>query len=582
MLKMATALVALLAMAGCASAPAVAPPATSDQTTRTTSSGAVVGYQDKATTAHVWRSVPFAAAPVGDLRWRAPRPQASWTGVREATAPAPWCPQVLSALDGVGADQQGKLVGQEDCLYLNIYAPPMSAGAARTAKLPVMLWIHGGSNIWGRAAQYDGGALAARENVIVVIAQYRLGPLGWFAHSALRDGATGRDTSANFALLDQVRALEWVRDEIGAFGGDPARVTIFGESAGGHNVAALLASPLAKDLFHRAIVQSGAFESVPLAEAEGVTGNRPQNGRIAAQRIVGDGKPVTAQALRAASLAEVYGAYNVQRGSFNLPRVIADGVAVPSSGIRAALASPSTFNAVPVMTGTNRDEMKLFNALNPQLADMFLGVFPRPRDSAMYEAMSAYPSRNWRVSAVDTVAEAMTRGGHASVWGYRFDWDEAGGVLFTDLSQMLGAAHSMEIPFVFGHWRFFGAFDQYIFNAGNEKTRVALSNDMMRYWANFARTGDPNDNALPRWQAWSNTPDGAKLMVFDTARGGGMRMINDADSRDRIIRDLFADASLRTNERRCQVMRVMAAFQEDWRAPTQERCGAPTTTAAGR
>ena len=118
--------------------------------------GVLRGFTDAVTGASVWRSVPFAAPPVGDLRWRAPRPPAPWSGVRTATAEAPWCPQLLSALDGVGQDQWGKLVGQEDCLYLNIYAPPMTADAAKTAHLPVMMWIHGGSNVWGRAAQYDG------------------------------------------------------------------------------------------------------------------------------------------------------------------------------------------------------------------------------------------------------------------------------------------------------------------------------------------------------------------------------------------------------------------------------------------
>lgn len=574
MLKTLAALAALIGLAACATTPPPPSLATAPQTERTTTLGALVGFQDNATGAHVWRSVPFAAPPVGDLRWRAPRPPAAWTGVRTATAPAPWCPQLLSALDGAPARDHGKRVGQEDCLYLNIYAPAMSATAAKDAKLPVMVWIHGGSNIWGRAAQYDGGALAARENVIVVVLQYRIGPLGWFAHEALRDGATGLDRSANFALLDQIRALEWVREEIAAFGGDAQRVTIFGESAGGHNVAALLASPRADGLYHRAVVQSGAFESMPLAEAEGVSGTRPQNGRMAAQKIVGDGKPVTAEALRAASLDQVFAAYPVVRGSFTLPRVIADDVVIPAAGLRATLNAPRTFNRVPIMTGTNRDEMKLFNALNPQLSEMTLGLFPRPRDAAMYEAMSAYPSRNWRVSAVDTIAEAVTRVGGPAVYAYRFDWDEAGSVLLTDLSQMLGAAHGMEIPFVFGHWSFFGAFDQYIFNDANRETRVALSNQMMRYWGNFARTGNPNDDVLPRWQAWSTTQGAPKLLVFDTARGGGVRMINEADSRDQIINDLFADASLGTNERRCQVMRVMASFQDEWRAPTQERCGA--------
>ncbi|HRD28325.1 MAG TPA: carboxylesterase family protein, partial [Caulobacter sp.] len=520
--------------------------------------GGVVGYVDADTGAHVWRAIPFAAPPVGDLRWRAPRPPAAWTGSRTAVTAAPWCPQQLSALDGVDRARFGEIVGQEDCLYLDVYAPPMDAVAAGAARLPVMMWIHGGSNTWGRAEQYDGSALAARFKVVVVVVQYRLGALGWMANAALREGGTlPEDASPNFGTLDQIRALEWIRQDIGAFGGDPGRVTIFGESAGGQNVAALLASPRARGLFQRAIIQSGSFRSEPMAEAEGLTGDRPESGRAVARRIVGPGQAATGEALRKAPLKAVFAAYRLPDGEHDPMRVIADGVVLPAGGIASVLDQPDAFNAVPVITGTNQDEMKLFNALNPTLVTWVFGRLPRPRDPAYFAAVSRYPSRMWRANAVDGPAARMTEGGHAPVWAYRFDWDEEGRVLVTDLGQLLGSGHSLEIPFVFGRFKLLGAFDRYAFTKGNAAGRETLSDAMMSYWVNFAASGAPGrgvDGRLPEWTAWSSAADANRLMLFDSQAGGGVRMSADHESGERIVADLIADTTIRTTTQRCEIL----------------------------
>lgn len=572
--RAAIALVALLASACTHTTPAAAP--TPDPATqRTITTGALEGFVDTSTGAHVWRSIPFAAPPVGDLRWRAPRPPAAWSGVRPAVAEAPWCPQALSALDGVGKSEWGKIVGQEDCLYLNVYAPPLSADAAKTARLPVMMWIHGGSNVWGRAAQYDGATLAAKRNVIVVVVQYRLGVLGWLAHPALRESAQiPDDASANFALLDHVSALEWIRDNIGAFGGDTSRVTIFGESAGGLDVAALLASPRAKGLFHRAIVQSGSVRTVPLAVAEAGDAEMKDSGQSIAAKLTRGG-PVTAAALRAAPLADVFKSYDTSRESRGLPLVIADGVTLPKDGILAALADPARVNAVPTILGTNRDEMKLFNALNPALSKRVLGIFPQARDPVLYEAMSHYPSRNWRATAVDAPAAALTTGaGNAQVWTYRFDWDEAGSVAFTDLGQMLGAAHSMEIPFVFGHFVLLGRFDQFAFTKENAPGRLALSDQMMGYWTRFAATGDPSGADAPAWTRFTTAEGQPNTMVFDTAKDGGVRMIADRETQPKLVAELFADATLGADARRCAVFAAMATWNKEMRGMDNGRCSA--------
>jgi para-nitrobenzyl esterase len=557
-MKRTLSMLAALALVACALAqPAVA--ATPDTaTSRTVSGGGVIGYVDTTTGAHAWRAIPFAAPPVGDLRWRAPRPPAAWTGQRTAVTAAPWCPQQLSALDGVEKARWGEIVGQEDCLYLDVYAPPMTAQQAAGARLPVMMWIHGGSNTWGRAEQYDGSALAARFKVVVVVVQYRLGALGWMSLDALRQGGTlPDDASANFGTLDHIRALEWIASDIGAFGGDASRVTIFGESAGGHNVAALLASPRAKGLFHRAIIQSGSFRSVPAAEAEGVTDSGPASATAVARRILGPGGAVQGPALRAAPLSALFGAYKTPDGQIDPLRVIADGVTLPEAGLSSGLDSPAAWNAVPVMTGANRDEVKLFHALNPEFVWRLFGVLPMARDQAYYDAASDYPSRMWRANAVDGPAARMVAGGQPAVWAYRFDWDEEGRVLFTDLGKLLGAGHSLEIPFVFGHFKLLGAFDRFAFTKGNAPGRIALSDAMMSYWVNFAATGAPGRGVkgdLPEWKAWSNASGAERIMLLDSPAGGGARMSNDLETRDRISTELLADPRLKTPARRCAVL----------------------------
>ena len=566
-------LLAVLCLSACArtSGPPAPLPAADPVTARTLPQGQILGYADAATGAHAWRAIPFAKPPVGALRWRAPRPPEAWTGQRLATGQAPWCPQILNPLDGVKKERYGEIAGQEDCLYLNIYAPPMSAQAAASAKLPVMMWIHGGGNTWGRAEAYDGAALAARFKVVVVVVQYRIGALGWMAHAALREGGTlADDASPNFGTLDQIRALEWIAKDITVFGGDPGRVTIFGESAGGQNVAALLTSPRAKGLFHRAIVQSGSFDSTPIAEAEGLTGDKPQAARLIAPKIVGAGQAVTGQTLRAAPLKAVFSAFKTDKGEIEPIRIIADGLVLPAQGLRSVLDRPADFNAVPVITGTNRDEMKLFNALNPKYVTYVLGALPKARDPALYDAVSAYPSRNWRLNAVDRPATQMVAGGHAPVWAYRFDWDEEGKVLVTDLGHLLGAGHSLEIPFVFGHFHLLGSFDKYAFTKANAPGRLALSDAMMSYWVNFAATGDPGrgvDGRQPTWGAWTTTAGAPTLMLLDSPKGGGVRMSADRESATRIVSDLLADKRFATQADRCAALARMTQDNPDLAAP---------------
>ncbi|GAG16719.1 unnamed protein product, partial [marine sediment metagenome] len=232
----------------------------------------------------------------------APRPPEPWEGVREALVSGPPCVQVngILGVDPSAADlDEGEAAGSEDCLGLNVFAPAFPPGEVPVAgeRLPVMVWIHGGGNTVGSAAIYDGGTLAQKHRVIVVTTNYRLGALGWFSHAAIAPAGTNPDdASGNYGTLDQIRALEWVRENIASFGGDPNRVTVFGESAGGRNVLSLVASPRASGLFHRAISQSGGTRTSSLSSARNlhdaadVPGHEFSSGEVLLSLLRADGR----------------------------------------------------------------------------------------------------------------------------------------------------------------------------------------------------------------------------------------------------------------------------------------------------
>ena len=528
------------------------PPATDEATRRATVAGDVVGFVTD-DGAHAWRGLPYAAAPVATLRWRAPQPPEPWEGVRDAAEFADRCLQISNRLNASEGVEPGEILGAEDCLYLDIYAPPDAPGK----DLPVMVWIHGGANVWGRSSSYEGSRLALNEDVIVVAVQYRLGPFGFFSHELLRESAAApEDGAANFAVLDLVASLEWVRDNISNFGGDPGRVTIFGESAGGHNVAALLAAPQAARLFHRAIIQSGSFDSVSRATAE--RDHRNASEKILSRLEVGD-----ADALRAVAAEDLFAAY--QDGAFSfldMPTMIEDGVTLPAFPLREAFADQKTFNVVPVITGTNRDEMKFFNFADPALVKRRFFLFPVPRDPVYWDRLNHYMSRVWRILAVDQPASAMADAGHEDVYAYRFDWDESGRFFLSDFSELVGAGHSIEIPFVFNRFQFFGArYDRVFFTPKTKETRENLSRAMGGYWAEFARTGEPGAGGAPggvQWPRW-NTNGGA-LMRFDAETDAGDAVIFGKDTLAALAADLAADPQLNDSER-CAIITAIEIWE---------------------
>lgn len=512
---------------------------------RDTPSGAVIGSREHAGAGgevHAWRGLRYAAPPVGALRWRAPQPAQRWNGDLEALRHGAIAPQFGGRIAEVPASQHGQVVGEEDCLWLNVFAP-----VDVEAPLPVMVWIHGGGNSVGTAANFDVARnLAAQDQVIVVTVNYRLGVLGWFAHPALQaaEDLSDEDRSGNFALLDVIAALRWVQTHIAAFGGNPGCVTIFGESAGGQQVLMLLASPLARGLFHRAIAQSPVCESFSLDEAvQGLAspleshrcGGEETVRRLLARAGLATPPSNLAAWLRDRSPAELL-AVQVpgSEGIYLAPRPIRDGVVLPLAPL-PELFSQGTWNRVPVLLGGNRDEFRTFLAGKPEHCRLIGGKIPVLKDRAAYRFESDMLSRGWRAHHIDRPADAMLAGGHADLWTYRFDWDEAPAIPFIRPDILLGAAHAMEMPFVFRDE--VGEFDIFQVNTPlNRLGRRAICQAMGSAWTTFARHGRPE---LPDGTTWApRRRQGSDSLVFDTPRGGGLRMAAVRESLDALRSEL--------------------------------------------
>jgi para-nitrobenzyl esterase len=452
-----------------------------------TKSGSIEGLDTDG--ASVFLGVPFAAPPAGNLRWRAPAPAAPWPGVRPAKAFGPDCVQEpMRSPPGAGFVNPTS----EDCLYLNIWRP-----RASRARLPVMVWIHGGAFIMGAGSfpSYDGAAFA-RRGVILVTLNYRLGRFGTFAHPALRREQAGRPV-ADFGLLDQIAALEWVRDNIAGFGGDAANVTIFGESAGASSVNFLMTSPLAKGLFAKAISESGGssgdLKTFAAAEAEGAAWAR-------AAGVADD----DLDALRALPADKVWGAPVTTVAS-----PVIDGTVVTASTDDAFHAG--AFAKVPYLLGANSQEESLLRWL-PGLDEAFLKSLGARGDAALslYRAdgldRKTAVARLWGEAAMVEPArfrarQAARRG--VATWLYHYGYAPDAADATT-----IGAGHDAEMEMVFDNP------DQRWSRPWSARD-AAMARTMQAYWVNFARTGNPNGAGLPTWPAYTPGADG--LMEFSKA-----------------------------------------------------------------
>jgi para-nitrobenzyl esterase len=443
--------------------------------------------------------IPYAAPPVGDLRWAPPERHARWRGVRDATQFGAHCPQPPGSF-GAGS-------GAEDCLFLNVTTPRRRGGLFDLR--PVMLWIHGGAFLTGRSNDFDPTRLVEQGDVIVVTINYRLGALGFTAHPAL-SAESPDQVSGNYGMLDQQEALRWVRRNILLFGGDPFRVTIFGESAGGLSVHAQLASPGAHGLFHRAIVQSGAYQlnQPTLATAE------TRGAAFATRAGCTDQTAACLRALAAEQVVANQGAGLTDSGP------IVDGKFLTQS-VGAAFTS-GEFNRVPVIEGSNHDEWRLFVALNelttgvplpaaayPAAIAGTLGVPPAvvPLIIAQYP-LASYPSPSLALSAVGTDAifdcnarlAAQRLSQFVTTFAYELNDPNAPQRLLPPVSFPYGSAHASEIQYLF-------TLPVTVPAPGLDAAQQQLSRDMIAYWTSFARTGRPSARGTPAWPRYRTASD---------------------------------------------------------------------------
>ncbi len=449
--------------------------------------GTIKGVVEEGMT--IYKGIPFAAPPVGDLRWKAPQPVIPWEGVRDATE------------FGHSPIQTMNINNSEDCLYLNVWTPAES----KKDKLPVMVWIYGGGFSMGTTSFYDGTALAEK-GVVLVTVNYRVGQIGYFCHPEL-SAENEHGVSGNYGILDQIAGLQWVQDNIAAFGGDPDNVTIFGESAGGISVSMLCASPLAKGLFHRAISQSGG--SFGPIRKNSYPGENMKALAVAEQNGV-----ALAESLGAASLAELRALdaseFAKPTATTGGPWPVVDGYVIPDD--QHVMYSEGNFNDVDILVGYNSDEGQSFAPSND--VKSFLEQTWARYEKFTPELLAVYPITDKVVlkSGRDLTRDAafgwqtwvwaklQSEKGKANVYLYYFDQHPE----YPEGDPRYGyeSPHGQDVNYVFGSLR-----------GDVSESDARLSAMMMDYWTNFARTGDPNGEGLAEWTRF--TPDNHASMLLN-------------------------------------------------------------------
>lgn len=454
--------------------------------------GQIEGATDASATVQVYKGIPFAAPPIGKNRWRAPQPLTPWDGVRDATHFGARCTQ-RSFRPGGDAPPTS-----EDCLYLNVWTTADTAAAQQ----PVMVWIYGGgfSSGAGSDSRYDGASLAAKGAVVITF-NYRLGPLGFFADPDLSKESP-HGVSGNYGMMDAIAALKWVQRNIAAFGGDPRNVTVFGESAGAILTAALVGSPDAKGLFHRAIAESGAWMGLGLAKMRSLA-QAEQAGAAAARRL-GAG---TLAELRAEPADEIFD--GLRAGGLGL---VVDGYLIPED--LSLTFNADRQNPVDVLVGSNENEGTFF--LRGKItADQFRTRTRREFGSMADAFGKLYPARNDKQAQASFLASfsdeaAWQMRSFAKLQAKR--GNRAYAYYFTHVPPTtpgrpsLGATHTSELPYVFDHLAEGRAWTA---------TDKNLADTISSYWVNFARSGNPNGPGLPRWPAYSADGAGQPLVLGD-------------------------------------------------------------------
>ncbi len=522
----------------------------------------------------VWEDIPFAQPPVGDLRWKAPRKISQNNKIIQPKENN-FCIQRNSSFGGSSDFSDELISGSEDCLYLDIFASAKKSQELR----PVMFWIHGGANTSGLKDLYDFSKLVRKHNVILIRINYRLGPFGWFTHPAIQDLQDGIDKTSNFGTLVIISALEWTNENIEKFGGDPNNITIFGESAGGHNVLSLLVSERAKGLFHKAISMSGYTESISPQNAyrqDKVSFSSNHTSWEVVNRII-ESKQISKtqdkykkfeirKLLLGMSAKEFYKYYD-RKNYEDIPLLTNDGYVIPSIGLRDALQEKDYVNNVPTMVGSNRDEVKFWLAFSEYLVSLDYSlsssIFKLPKivikDKDVYDAFNYYRSSAWKVRGVDEPLNSLIKAGNTNLYSYRFDWDDQRRFIVANFKELFGATHALEIPLLAGDAALVGGppVSNFIYPRGISK--FYISRNMMRFWTNFAESGVPgNSTNNIEWSLYSEHDSNKKsYMILDNKNN--LRMSSNTTSLKELSEELYNDNRLNDKEK-CVVAYQMFTF----------------------
>lgn len=476
-----------------------------------TDSGLVQSTESQDESVEVFKGIPYAAPPVGKLRWRPPQPPPKWTAVR-----------ICDEFGPRSLQKNDRPRQSEDCLYLNVW----TSRARNEGKRPVMVWIHGGGFTQGSGHRhgYDGTQLAKRGVVLVTI-NYRLGALGFMAHPAL-SAESPHGSSGNHAILDQIEALKWVRDNISNFGGDPDNVTIFGESAGGTSVYLLTATPLSKGLFHRAILQSPWLDPNIFRDLKEENENGPPAEFDGEEQV---GKLLRVDASQVLAKLRAMPAKEILENVKQRWPVTTDGWVFPKDPHQ--IYAEGDQHDIPVIVGTNRDEGTMFAPREPfggtlenfkaamverygEHGDRVAGFYAPESKDKLWKVAVQQNTDTWFIQPSREFARAMDRQDTA-VWMYHFTKPVWG---------WMGAAHAAEIGYVFGCLE------------EPKPDDAALSEAFMDYWIQFAKTGDPNSDGKPAWQAYKTIED--RHLVMDKTITVDFGLRSDAcDLLDEILKE---------------------------------------------
>jgi para-nitrobenzyl esterase len=527
-----------------------------------TSSGKVQGYlKNKIIN---YNDIPYAKPPVGELRWKAPR-EIIDSNIIIVEKDNNFCIQEPSSMGG--AQGENLFVGTEDCLYLDIKKPRKKSSEL----LPVMFWIHGGGNTSGLKDLYDYSKMVHRHDVIVVTINYRLGPFGWFTHPAIQDNQEGVDKTSNFGTLDIIKALEWVNKNIELFGGDSNNITIFGESAGGHNVLSLLVAPQANGLFNKAISQSGYTTSVSTKQAFAIEESSPlfdHTSREVVKRLFTSHEKLSSKNLNSLLLGlseeEFFSEY-LDKSNLEIPLLTNDGIVIPIEGLENALGNSNYVSDIPFMAGSNRDEVKLWLGVAEYFVESnfsFLGsILGIPRitlkDEDAFEAFNYYRSEAWRVRGVVEPISALNKVGNKNTYAYKFDWDDHRRIIVADFKKLIGASHGTEIPLITGNNKLVGSqFGFFIYPSGPSKKFI--SKNMMLFWSNFAKKGNPGTSTSGvSWDAFDFFKGQTNYMILDNKKN--MKLINLDVTYKKLVEELNLDT--RVNElEKCVILYQIGTF----------------------